>query len=385
MVALPDRTAFQGMRQQTVSNARNLDSVAIAPPVSTAPPPRPEVDPAVRAPTPVDLWRTANDSFNNRLNSDQNYLNLQQQSQQLSQSLFAKQKQFLLSRGISNPMELQPRNMAEFQNNPRQPIIEELKQFINSQPEMQQLQNIGQQVSTYVNNTYAADLQRIQSLNNQASLYQQQLYDQQTIPSYGEQAKRRQEERERMQQRQQAMQPAPPQILAPPPKPEVDPEEKIPESFTPAVPTSTNTNMVVDPIRQPFVPKPVKPEVDPEEKILKVPDRKSTTDYEDFVRMTGGGGRPLVSPAPPIAIDTTGAKHSGQGIGGQGGIPALPNRGPQMIVDPIRQPFVPEPVKPEVDPEENIPNTLVSKPKRKAGMAPSQYGGINTNVRGLMG
>jgi hypothetical protein len=143
--------------------------------------------------------------------------------------------------------------------------------------------------------------------------------------------------------------------------------------------------MVVDPIRQPFVPKPVKPEVDPEEKILKVPDRKSTTDYEDFVRMTGGGGRPLVSPAPPIAIDTTGAKHSGQGIGGQGGIPALPNRGPQMIVDPIRQPFVPKPLAPEVDPEENIPNTLVSKPKRKAGMAPSQYGGINTNVRGLMG
>ncbi len=297
MVALPDRSAFQGMRQQTVANARNLDSVAIAPPVSTAPPPRPEVDPAVRAPTPVDLYRTDINSYFNRLNSDQNYLSL-----------------------------------------------------------MQQIQNLSAQLQNYVNNTYAPDLQRLQSLNNQANQYSMQ---------------------------QQQIQPAPPQILAPPPKPEVDPEEKIPESFTPSVPTSTNTNMVVDPIRQPFVPKPVKPEVDPEEKILKVPDRKSTTDYEDFVRMTGGGGRPLVDFKP---ADTTGAKHSGQGIGGQGGIPALPNRGPQMIVDPIRQPFVPKPPKPEVDPEENIPtNTLVSKPKRKAGMAPSQYGGINTNVRGLMG
>ena len=349
MVALPDRTAFQGMRQQTVANARNLDSVAIAPPVSTAPPPRPEVDPAVRAPTPTDLWRTANNSFNNRLNSDQNYLNLQQQSQQLSQSLEAKQREFLLSRGISNPMELQPRNMAEFQNNPRQPIIEELRQFINSQPEMQQLQNIGQQVSTYINNTYAADLQRLRELRDQEALYQQQLYDQQQqlqtpqfkpapppprpevdpeevrqaqqIPSYAEQQQRRLEERQRMQQRQQILQPAPPQISPPPPKPEVDPEEKI------------------------------------------------------------SSERPQVSFKP---ADTTGAKHSGQGIGGQGGIPALPNREPQITVDPIRQPLVTKPVKPEVDPEENIPNTLVSKPKRKAGMAPSQYGGINTNVRGLM-
>jgi hypothetical protein len=334
MVALPDRTAFQGMRQQTVANARNLDSVAIAPPVSTAPPPRPEVDPAVRAPTPVDLYRTASNSYFNRLNSDQNYLSL-----------------------------------------------------------MQQIQNLSAQLQNYVNNTYAPDLQRLQSLNNQANQYsqvqQQQQQLQQQIPFYGEQVQRRLEEEQRiktlnsLQQRQEILQPAPPQILAPPPKPEVDPEEKIPESFTPSVPTSTNTNMVVDPIRQPFVPKPVKPEVDPEEKILKVPDRKSTTDYEDFVKMTGGGGRPLVDFKP---ADTTGAKHSGQGIGGQGGIPALPNRGPQMIVDPIRQPFVPKPPKPEVDPEENIPtNTLVSKPKRKAGMAPSQYGGINTNVRGLMG
>jgi hypothetical protein len=390
MVALPDRTAFQGMRQQTVANARNLDSVAIAPPVSTAPPPRPEVDPAVRAPTPTDLWRTASYSLNNRLNSDQNYLNLIQQNNQLSQFLMVKQKQFLLSRGISDPAELQPRNMAEFQNNPRQPIIDELTQFLNSQPEMQQLQNTTRQVTTYMNNTYGPDMQRLKELRDQEVLYQRQLYEQQTKLPY--------------QQQQQQLQTPQFKPAPPPPRPEVDPEEKIPESFTPAVPTSTNTNMVVDPIRQPFVPKPVKPEVDPEEKILKVPDRKSTTDYEDFVRMTGGGGRPLVSfkPAdttgakhsgqgvggqgglpsvtpiqgsgpqlivdplrPSKPADTTGAKHSGQGLGGRGGIPALPNRGPQMIVDPLR---------PAKEPT-----------KRKAGMAPGQYSGINTNVRGLMG
>ena len=373
MVALPDRTAFQGMRQQTVANARNLDSVAIAPPVSTAPPPRPEVDPAVRAPTPTDLFRTANDSFNNRLNSDQNYLNLQQQSQQLSQSLEAKQREFLLSRGISNPIELVPRNMAEFQNNPRQPIIEELRQFINSQPEMQQLQNIGQQVSTYVNNTYAADLQRIRELRDQEALYlyqlygppqqlpyqqQQQLFNRQNPQLTPEQFQKAYDQSVKesnikniiLRRQQQQLQTPQFKPAPPPPRPEVDPEEV------------RRGQQILQPAPPQISPPPPKPEVDPEEKI--------------------SSERPQVSFKP---ADTTGAKHSGQGIGGQGGIPALPNREPQITVDPIRQPLVPKPIKPEVDPEENIPNTLVSKPKRKAGMAPSQYGGINTNVRGLMG
>lgn len=326
MVALPDRTAFQGMRQQTVANARNLDSVAVAPPMSVAPPPRPQVDPAVRAPTPVDLYRTASNSYFNRLNSDQNYLSL-----------------------------------------------------------MQQIQNLSAQLQNYVNNTYAPDLQRLQSLNNQANqYYMQQQQSQLQTPQFkpAPPPPRPEVDPAEVRRGQQILQPAPPQILAPPPKPEVDPEITIPQTFTPSVPTSTNTNMVVDPLVPPFVPKPPKPEVDPKIKIKRVPDRKSTTDYEDFLRMTGGGPRPLVDFKP---ADTTGAKHSGQGLGGQGGIPALPSIGPQPVVDPIRQPFVPKPPKPEVDPEKTIPNnTLVSKPKRKAGMAPSQYSGINTNVRGLM-
>jgi len=269
VVALPDRTAFQGMRQQTVANARNLDSVAIAPPVSVAPPPRPEVDPAIRAPTPVDLYRTASNSYFNRLNSDQNYLSL-----------------------------------------------------------MQQIQNLSAQLQNYVNNTYAPDLQRLQSLNNQANQYYMQQQQQLQTPQFkpAPPPPRPEVDPEEVRRGQQILQPAPPQILAPPPKPEVDPEEKI------------------------------------------------------------LGGRPLVSFKP---ADTTGAKHSGQGLGGQGGLPSVTpvqGSGPQPIVDPIRQPFVPKPPKPEVDPEETIPNnTLVSRPKRKAGMAPGQYSGINTNVRGLMG
>lgn len=326
MVALPDRTAFQGMRQQTVANARNLDSVAIAPPMSVAPPPRPQVDPAVRAPTPVDLYRTASNSYFNRLNSDQNYLSL-----------------------------------------------------------MQQIQSLSAQLQNYVNNTYAPDLQRLQSLNNQANQYYMQQQQQLQTPQFkpAPPPPRPEVDPEEVRRGQQTLQPAPPQILAPPPKPEVDPEITRPQSVTPSVPTSTNTNMVVDPIRQPFVPK---PEVEPEVRVERVPDRKSTTAYEDFVRMTGGGGRPLIDVKP---ADTTGAKHSGQGLGGQGGLPSVTpvqGSGPQPIVDPIRQPFVPKPPKPEVDPEVTIPNnTLVSRPKRKAGMAPGQYSGINTNVRGLMG
>jgi hypothetical protein len=306
MVALPDRTAFQGMRQQTVANARNLDSVPIAPPVSVAPPPRPEVDPAVRAPTPVDLYRTASNSYLNRLNSDQNYLSL-----------------------------------------------------------MQQMQNLGTQLQNYVNNTYAPDLQRLQSLQNQANQYsmqQQQLQTPQFKPAPP--PPRPEVDPEEVRRGQQIPQPAPPQILAPPPKPEVDPEEKI---------------------------------------LTRVPDRKSTTAYEDFVRMTGGGGRPLVSFKP---ADTTGAKHSGQGLGGQGGLPSvkpIEGRRPQQIVDPIR-PSKPAdttgakhsgqglggqggiPALPSIGPQMTVdPLRPAKEPtKRKAGMAPGQYSGINTNVRGLM-
>ena len=48
----------------------------------------------------------------------------------------------------------------------------------------------------------------------------------------------------------------------------------------------------------------------------------------------------------------------------------------QPIVDPKREPYTPP------TPTSGLmPN---STKKRKAGMAPSQYSGVNTNVRGLM-
>lgn len=525
MVALPDRTAFQGMRQQTVANAKNLDSVAIAPPVSTAPPPRPEVDPAVRAPTPIDLWRTANTSFNNRLNSDQNYSNLMQQNSQLSQSLFAKQKQFLLSRGISNPMELQPRNMAEFQNNPRQPIIEELRQFLNSQPELQQLQNTRQQLTTYITSTYAPDLQRIRELNNQAIQYYQEQRRQQE-PQRGDKvyyidaqsdlnrdtlASQLYRQQQRQQQQNSALAAANAQrqlrgpqgqtpttvrniygylpegltqeefmkqfrgnmdqqyrtpeqmreyfkplynsylkekalekavaervhpIVDPKVHPIVDPKRPtttVPKTITPI--EHPPVQPIVDPVREPFIPK---PEVDPEEtfrpptQIKTPPPRPTDTDPNNpyKIPMTGPtdpktpttpigdpikidtptiidpkrpikpadttgarhsgqglggrGGLPSVKPikgsgpkmiVDPIRPTTSVPKHSGEGIGGQGGIPALPNIGPQMIVDPLK------PSKPAEQPPGLMPK---SPKKRKAGLAPSQYRGIDTNVRGLM-
>ena len=470
MVALPNRTAFQGMRQQTVANARNLDSVAIAPPVSTAPPPRPEVDPAVRAPTPIDLWRTANTSFNNRLNSDQNYSNLMQQNSQLSQSLMAKQKQFLLSRGISDPMELQPRNMAEIQNNPRQPIIEELRQFLNSQPELQQLQNTRQQLTTYITSTYAPDLQRIRELNNQAIQYYQEQRRQQE-PQRGDKvyyidaqsdlnrdtlASQLYRQQQRQQQQNSALAAANAQrqlrglqdqtpttvrniygylpegltqeqfmrqvrvnmdqqyrtpeqmreyfkplydfylkekalekavaervhpIVDPKVHPIVDPKRPtttVPKTITPI--ERPPVQPIVDPVREPFIPK---PEVDPEE-TFRPPTQiqKPTT-------------QPIVDPKRPMKpADTTGARHSGQGLGGRGGLPSvkpIKGSGPKMIVDPIR-PTTSVPKHsgqgiggqgglPALQPPGLMPK---SPKKRKAGLAPSQYRGIDTNVRGLM-
>jgi hypothetical protein len=458
------------MRQQTVANARNLNSVAIAPPVSTAPPPRPEVDPAVRAPTPIDLWRTANTSFNNRLNSDQNYSNLMQQNSQLSQSLMAKQKQFLLSRGISDPMELQPRNMAEIQNNPRQPIIEELRQFLNSQPELQQLQNTRQQLTTYITSTYAPDLQRIRELNNQAIQYYQEQRRQQE-PQRGDKvyyidaqsdlnrdtlASQLYRQQQRQQQQNSALAAANAQrqlrglqdqtpttvrniygylpegltqeqfmrqvrvnmdqqyrtpeqmreyfkplydfylkekalekavaervhpIVDPKVHPIVDPKRPtttVPKTITPI--ERPPVQPIVDPVREPFIPK---PEVDPEE-TFRPPTQiqKPTT-------------QPIVDPKRPMKpADTTGARHSGQGLGGRGGLPSvkpIKGSGPKMIVDPIR-PTTSVPKHsgqgiggqgglPALQPPGLMPK---SPKKRKAGLAPSQYRGIDTNVRGLM-
>lgn len=211
------------------------------------------------------------------------------------------------------------------------------------------------------------------------------------------------------------------------------PSTTVPKTITPI--ERPPVQPIVDPVREPFIPK---PEVDPEEtfrpptQIKTPPPRPTDTDPNNpyKIPMTGPTdpktpttpiGDPIkidtptiIDPKRPIKpADTTGAKHSGQGlggrgglpsvkpikgsgpkmivdpirpttsvpkhsgegIGGQGGIPALPNIGPQMIVDPLK------PSKPAEQPPGLMPK---SPKKRKAGLAPSQYRGIDTNVRGLM-
>ena len=168
------------------------------------------------------------------------------------------------------------------------------------------------------------------------------------------------------------------------PKPEVDPSETLPPPTRVEKPT---VRPIVDPKREPFKPNtPTSDDkgmkVDPLRPTIKLAD---TTGVKHSGQGLGGqGGLPSVTPikgsGPKMIVDplrptTSVPKHSGEGIGGQGGIPALPNRGPQMTVDPLR------PSKPAEQPPGIMPK---SPKKRKAGLAPSQYRGIDTNVRGLM-
>ena len=175
------------------------------------------------------------------------------------------------------------------------------------------------------------------------------------------------------------------------------PSTTVPKTITPI--ERPPVQPIVDPAREPFVPK---PEVDPSE-TLPPPTRVEKPTV-----------RPIVDPKRPIKpADTTGVKHSGQGLGGQGGLPSvtpIKGSGPKMIVDPLRPTTsVPKhsgegiggqggiPAQPIGDPIKINTPTIVdpyaptttglmpkSPKKRKAGLAPSQYRGIDTNVRGLM-
>jgi len=132
-------------------------------------------------------------------------------------------------------------------------------------------------------------------------------------------------------------------IERPPVQPIVDPKR---ESFTPDTPISDNKGMVVDPLK-PIERLPVQPIVDPKRESF-TPATPTSVDKGRVVDPSVPSGPPTITKQPP----------------------------PNPIVDPMREPYTPP------TPTSGLmPN---SPKKRKAGMTPSQYSGVNTNVRGLM-
>lgn len=322
-------------------------------------------------------------SFQLKLQNDSFLQGIRQQQEKLGAAIQQKQQNYLNS--VQQFFNSAPPELRQFLNSPQ--VMQNIRMtYADSQqlqPESQQIQNLVQQQNQYIQTNYGEEQKRLQDLQMQFNQQRRPVKSVQPIRNYTD----------------PIVDPLRPSttvpktitpIERPPVQPIVDPKR---EFFTPDTPTSVDKGMVVDPLK-PIKAPPPNIIVDPKRPIKPADTTGAKHSGQglggqggipSIKPIKGSGPQPIVDPIRPSKpVDIAGAKHSGQGIGGQGGLPALPNKGPQLIVDPIRQPFVPEPVKPEVDPEENIPNTLVSKPKRKAGMAPSQYGGINTNVRGLM-
>ena len=98
----------------------------------------------------------------------------------------------------------------------------------------------------------------------------------------------------------------------------------------------------------------------------------------------GSGPRMIVDPLRPSKpADTTGTKHSGQGRGGRGGIPAVASRGPQMIVDPLR-PSKPATIRAKHSGEGRggrggIPDVKAPRPYFKGGNVTPTKNAIGTN------
>ena len=161
-------------------------------------------------------------------------------------------------------------------------------------------------------------------------------------------------------------------IERPPVQPIVDPKR---EAFTPDTPTSVDKGRVVDPLK-PIEPLPVQPIVDPKRESF-TPATPTSVDKGMVVDPL----RPTITKQPPplptdLDPNNPYRVNPTTGLGSPVGIKPIKAPLPNLIVDPKREPYTPP------TPTSGLmPN---SPKKRKAGMTPSQYSGVNTNVRGLM-
>lgn len=272
-------------------------------------------------------------AFITRINSDPFIQRIKQQQQQLSFSLQQKQEGYVNS--LQQFFNTAPPELKQFLSSPQ--VMQNLvTSYQRQQPEIRQLQNLGLQQNQYFQTNYGREQKRLQDLQMQFNQQRGPVKPDQPISNYND----------------PIVDPLRPSttvsktitpIERPPTQPIVDPKR---ESFTPDTPISDNKGMKVDPLK-PIERLPVQPIVDPKRESF-TPATPTSVDKGRVVDPSVPSGPPTITKQP------------------------LPN----LIVDPKREPYTPP------TPTSGLmPN---SPKKRKAGMTPSQYSGVNTNVRGLM-
>mgnify|MGYP005991532229 CR=1 FL=1 len=297
-----------------------------------------------------------------RINSDPFIQRINQQQQQLGFAAQQRQQGYINS--LQQFFNTAPPELRQFLSSPQ--VMQNLvMSYQRQQPEIQQIQNLVQQQNQYIQTNYGREQKRLQDLQMQFNQQQQR------APTPIEQP-----------QQDPIVDPLRPSttvpktitpIERPPIQPIVDPKR---ESFTPDTPTSDNKGMVVDPLR-PIERPPVQPIVDPK--------RKSFTPATTTSDNKGMVVDPLRPSAPPTQIKTPPPRPTDTDPNNPYKIrmtgptdPKTPTTPTTPIGDPIKidTPTI-------VDPYAPTTTGLMSTPKKKS-VTPSQYKGIDTNVKGLM-
>jgi len=388
-------------------------------------------------PPEIQKLRAQGLAFQQKVMSDPTLTNIRNQQNSLFSTIQQREQSYLSS--VREYFKNAPPELQSFFNSPRL-INTIMADYRNQQPEMRQINSLGQQYNQYVNTNYGKEQRNLQQqYQNQMQLFNQQ------------------------QQQQLQAQPIQAQPLGnlfgvqgtPPPQQEAPPPEAyyngklrnrtrgggyLPYGYMlgpadqiirdPKVPDSevepSNIQNSIDPKvledilknrEERVYPRPVQPvQQDP----IVDPLRPSTTVPKTITPIERPPVQPIVDPKresftpdQPDVIDDRAPDVKDPFRTPEIAAPTqIKQPPPNLIVDPKREAFTPDPptsvdkgrvvdplrpikpasVQPIVDPkrEPYTPPTPTSglmpnsTKKRKAGMAPSQYSGVNTNVRGLM-
>ena len=294
----------------------------------------------------VNQFYQQRNAFIKKLNDDSFLQRTNQQQQQLGFAVKQKQQSYINS--LQQFFNTAPPELRQFLSSPQ--VMQNLiMSYQKQQPEVQQLQNLSQQQNQYVQTNYGEEQRRLANLQMQFNQQQQNARESalRSVKNYNYLPEGLTQEEFNKQVRINMTQ-----------------EFKTPEQMAAIMKAFYDSYRQEKGMKSPE-------EITLQEKIAEISNPK----FEDRIVR-----RELVKPDQPIRINndpivdplrptTTSAPTQ---------IKAPP---PNMIVDPKREAFtLPKTINPA------SPVGLMNKTnkKRKTGTAPSQYSGVNTNVRGLM-
>ena len=343
-------------------------------------------------PPEIQKLRAQGLAFQQKVMSDPTLTNIRNQQNSLFSTIQQREQSYLSS--VREYFKNAPPELQSFFNSPRL-INTIMADYRNQQPEMRQINSLGQQYNQYVNTNYGKEQRNLQ----QQYQNQMQLFNQQQNNAQAAAIKKANEEfRERISRPVQQFQQDPivdplrpsttvPKTITPierpPVQPIVDPKRK---SFTPDQPDVIDDRApdVKDPFRTPEIAAPTQIKQPPPNLIVD-PKREAFTPDTPTSDNKGMVVDPLRPSAPPTQIKTPPPRPTDTDPNNPYKIPMTGPKDPKTPTTPIGDPIkIDTPA--IVDPYPSTTTGLMPKSpkKRKASLAPSQYKGIDTNVRGLM-